>query len=124
MGAPLSLKKRTEESPSTAPGSVATPVEADETVGLGGEDPQPDMVDLDTGTVSEAPPAFKAQQPLIIAALEAAALSAQQSGQVGSQVLLYQIALAAGNLKQTTKAAIGKVGGEIGAMIEMLHNLL
>lgn len=138
MAGTLGLKKPPHAEPSsesTAPGSVATPdpyadvakteapyasVEAD------GDEAADEEIALDTSMTStaEEPPTVIRPHESVIAALEAAARNAQQNGQTGSQVLIYQIAVAAGALKQATGAARGKVGGEVGGVIEMLHKLL
>ncbi len=141
MAGTLGLKKSGAAEPApTAPGSVATPAEpyaginseANPFAGLGhvkesenaAEDADADEeIALDTGVTSSAnePPAVIRRHESIIAALEAAA---RQHGDVGTQTLVYQVAVAAGTLKQATGAALGKVKGEVGGVIEMLHRLL
>jgi hypothetical protein len=60
----------------------------------------------------------------IVAQLERAALEHQAQGDAVGHGIISELAVAAGMLKYKTAAALGKVSGETGELLERLHKLL
>lgn len=76
--------------------------------------------------VDEAPPAVAEDAPVIsmIAAFERHATAAHHAGNFVAEALLRDVAVAAGELKVKTVAALGRLDGHVGDLIAELHSVL